>query len=79
MDESFLETLLILSLAGTLLFLVYYRQQRRLNHRRLAANRDQAHGDGVPGAQGDNQVDRGLFPLPGDPELNNWVAGGVGH
>lgn len=23
--------------------------------------------------------DRGLFPQPGDPDFNNWVAGGIGH
>jgi SEL1 protein len=31
-----------------------------------------------PQDQGQEQ-DRGLFPRPGDPDFNNWVAGGIGH
>lgn len=23
--------------------------------------------------------DRGLFPVPGDPEFMNWAVGGIGH
>jgi SEL1 protein len=25
------------------------------------------------------QEDPGMFPRPGDPDFNNWVAGGIGH
>lgn len=34
-----------------------------------------------PPPQPDQQqrADRGMFPQPGDPDFNNWVAGGIGH
>ncbi|KPI37094.1 uncharacterized protein AB675_3659 [Cyphellophora attinorum] len=49
-------------------------------------------GNAVPPQQGQAQAqqddnnrdpaqggDRGMFPPPGDPNFNNWVAGGIGH
>ncbi|KAI9892125.1 MAG: ERAD-associated protein [Vezdaea aestivalis] len=74
-DDSLLESLFIIALAGVLAFLIYYRQQRQL--------RRQRGGAGAPGAGGNvaapPQQDRGLFPAPNDPGFNQWVAGGVGH
>ncbi|EYE99038.1 ubiquitin ligase complex subunit HRD3 [Aspergillus ruber CBS 135680] len=70
-DESLLEGLIIFTLAATLLVLIYIRQQR---------NRQRPNGNGADnqGAQG-NADDRGFFPRPGEPEFNQWVAGGIGH
>jgi SEL1 protein len=78
-DDGFLETLLVLGLAGALVFLLYYRQQRALAHRR---NEEAAagHQEAQAAPQGQQpQEDRGLFPQPGDPNFNDWVAGGIGH
>jgi len=79
-DEGLVESLIILGLAAALIYLVYYRQQRTLNHRRAM---EQQGGQGVaappmqplPG----QQADGGFFPPPGDPNFNQWVAGGIGH
>ncbi|KAF7117081.1 hypothetical protein CNMCM5793_005765 [Aspergillus hiratsukae] len=70
-DESVLEGLIIVTLAATLLILVYLRQQR--NRQRPNEN------PGANPAAVNNQNDRGFFPQPGDPEFAQWVAGGVGH
>jgi SEL1 protein len=70
-DESVLEGLIIVTLAATLLVLVYLRQQR--NRQRPNEN------PGANPAAVNNQNDRGVFPQPGDPEFAQWVAGGVGH
>ncbi|KAL4937623.1 hypothetical protein BDV06DRAFT_202479 [Aspergillus oleicola] len=71
-DESVLEGLIILSLAATLMVLVYLRQQR---NNRQRGNENQ-NGNGAGQA---NENNRGFFPRPGDPEFAQWVAGGVGH
>lgn len=71
-DEGIIESLVILALAFTLAFLVYYRQQRQGNARRA---REQ-QGNAPVQAQGQ---DGGFFPRPGDPEFAAWAAGGVGH
>lgn len=85
-DESIIDTLVILGLAGVLAFLVYYRNQTAERARRLREQqqlvqaemrqleqqaREQQH-DG-------QQQDGGFFPPPDDPNFNAWVAGGVGH
>jgi SEL1 protein len=71
-DESILEGLIILSLAATLMVLVYLRQQRN--------NRERPNDDQAANAAGQaNANNRGFFPRPGDPEFAQWVAGGVGH
>lgn len=75
-DDGILETLIILGLAGALIFLVYYRQQRQLQHRRDAEARVRPDGQPLPEGQG---VNGGFFPPPGDPALGPWLAGGVGH
>ena len=106
-DDELVEALVILGLAATLAFLVYWRQQRVMRNRRErveALARAQAHGGGVqalvgapgavvPVAEGVvpaqvapveaaaavGEEDRGLFPVPGDPEFMNWAMGGIGH
>lgn len=78
-DDGIIESLIILTLAGALIFLIYYRQQRQL----AAHGRNDVDVGGrqenQPAAQGQQPLDRGLFPQPGDPEFGQWVAGGVGH
>ena len=76
-DAGALESLVIVGLAAALAFLVYYRQQRQQAHRREEEARRQAGGQGQ--GQNGQAVDRGLFPPPGDPEVANWAAGGIGH
>ena len=125
-DGAILETLAIVTLAGALAALVYYRQlmRQRDNNRgnqrpgndnnaqaiqapqqQPQARQGQADGLGSAGGGGgesgsageaerrtqeqreddernrerEANADRGVFPAPGDPEVNNWVAGGVGH
>ncbi|KAI9837069.1 MAG: hypothetical protein M1819_000718 [Sarea resinae] len=87
-DEGMLESLIIIALAASLAFLLYYRQQRQLQHRRAVQiqqqqQQQQAQGEaGVAGAAPVPQqpeADRGFFPQPGDPDFNQWVAGGIGH
>ncbi|KAL2863723.1 ubiquitin ligase complex subunit HRD3 [Aspergillus lucknowensis] len=68
LDESVLEGLIILSLAATLMVLVYMRQQR---NRQRPNNNQNANAAGQANAN-----DRGLFPRPGEPEFAQWVAGG---
>lgn len=86
-DEGILDTLIIIGLAAALVFLIYYRQQRQVNHRREVVVQQQV-APGVaagPPAPGDEphvpgqQADGGFFPPAGDPNFNQWVAGGVGH
>jgi SEL1 protein len=90
-DDGLLESLIIIGLAATLAFLVYYRQQRQLQNRR-AAQAAQAANAPVPAAAAQlaaeagarpagppAEAERGFFPNPGDPDWNQWVAGGVGH
>ncbi len=84
-DEGVIESLVILGLAAALAFLVYYRQVRQQNHRRTAEQQGNANGAPAPAAQQvqeqipGQQPDGGFFPPPGDPNVNQWVAGGVGH
>ena len=84
-DDSILESLIIVGLAAALAFLVYYRQQRQTNHRRemetqqgnepAQAENGLPPGERLPG----QQADGGFFPPPDDPNYAQWVAGGVGH
>lgn len=84
-DESIIDTLVILGLAGVLAFLVYYRNQAAERARRTREQQQQQqqqqqgqHHDG--GVRRDGaQADGGFFPPPDDPNFNAWVAGGVGH
>ena len=76
-DEGIVESLIILGLAFTLAFLVYYRQQRQGNARR--AREQQGSEPEQQPAPPQGQQDDGFFPRPGDPEFAAWAAGGVGH
>ena len=81
-DDGILDSLIIVSLAAALAFLVYYRQQRQTNHQReLQRQQGQAGVPAPPGQQPlpGQQPDGGFFPPPGDPNFGQWVAGGVGH
>ncbi|KAL8732973.1 MAG: hypothetical protein Q9166_002371 [cf. Caloplaca sp. 2 TL-2023] len=93
-DESIIESLVILALAGALAFLVYYRQQRQNNHRREMERQQQQQSQQQGAAPQEpqqqqapvqdppipgQQADGGFFPPPGDPHYGQWVAGGVGH
>ncbi|KAH7375904.1 hypothetical protein B0T11DRAFT_271198 [Plectosphaerella cucumerina] len=80
-DDDLTESLLIVFLALSLVILLYYRQQVQARHRREeeARRQQQAGGQAVQPPPPPPQQDRGVFPAPGDPELNNWVAGGIGH
>ncbi|KAK3167982.1 hypothetical protein OEA41_004428 [Lepraria neglecta] len=82
LDESILESLIIVGIAAAIAFLVYYRQQRQTNHRR-EMERQQGEGqpDGIPPEQRlpGQQADGGFFPPPDDPNFAQWAAGGVGH
>ncbi|KAL8825199.1 MAG: hypothetical protein Q9170_007885 [Blastenia crenularia] len=88
-DESIIESLIILGLAGALAFLVYYRQQRQNSHRREIERQQQQQNGAVPAPAQQpleeaqhlpgQQADGGFFPPPGDPNYGQWVAGGVGH
>ncbi|KAJ9616595.1 ERAD-associated protein [Cladophialophora chaetospira] len=93
-DDGFVESLIIIALAGALALLVYARQARQRvleEERRRAREREQAQVQGgqppaqpqpgqapAPVPQAQGQ-DRGMFPQPGDVDWNNWVAGGIGH
>ncbi|KAK4504058.1 hypothetical protein PRZ48_004973 [Zasmidium cellare] len=84
-DDSVLETLLIGGFVAALGWLIYYRQQQQ----RLAEQRrrEQAQGQQPQTQNGGEQAQQqqpqqpegGLFPQPGDPAWNDWVAGGIGH
>lgn len=99
-DDELLEALVILGLAATLAFLVYWRQQRVMRTRReraeaLARAQEQGgvwgvgggvleqpqvpHFNAVAAPAAADGGDRGLFPVPGDPEFMNWAVGGIGH
>ena len=93
-DDGLIESLIIISLAGALAALVYARQQaqrRREEEARRGVGQVQQHPPPAgapqpPAAQQPQppqppaqEPDRGMFPPPGDPNFNNWVAGGVGH
>ncbi|KAF6234991.1 hypothetical protein HO173_006921 [Letharia columbiana] len=84
-DDSILESLIIVGLAAALAFLVYYRQQRQTNHRRemetQRGNDPVRPENGIPPEERlpGQQADGGFFPPPDDPNFRRWVAGGVGH
>ena len=81
-DDGILESIIILGLAAALVFLIYWRQQHQLRHRRgEEAARGQQGNQAVQDEQRQQvpQENRGAFPQPGDPEFGAWVAGGVGH
>ncbi|OCT49892.1 putative ubiquitin-protein ligase Sel1/Ubx2 [Cladophialophora carrionii] len=94
-DDGFVESLIIIALAGALALLVYARQarqrvleeERRQGQNQQNQNHDQNLGQHQHHHQQDHaqaqaqgrERERGMFPAPGDPDWNNWVAGGIGH
>lgn len=82
LDESILETLLILGLAGALAGLVWWRNQaaeRARRNREQQQNQQQQQQQGIQGVGEGGAPEGGLFPPPDDPNFNAWVVGGVGH
>jgi SEL1 protein len=87
-EDSILESLVIVGLAACLVFLFYYRQQRQLAHARAIQNQ-QANGPNAAGppdvpdereaAPPPGEGERGFFPDPGEPEFQQWIAGGIAH
>jgi SEL1 protein len=75
MDEAGVDILLILAVAAALVGLLYYRQNRQQENRRQREEEEQQQQNGGQ-RQAQGMV---MFPQRGDPEFNNWVAGGVGH
>ena len=65
LDDSILDSLIIVGLAAALAFLVYYRQQRQTNHRREMETQQ----------QGDPNPDQDQPPLqPGQPQAENGIV-----
>ena len=88
-DDGLVETLIIIGLAATLAFLVYLRHQR-MQQRRPAQPQAgpvapvQPAVNAAQQAEVERQEHReaaagGFFPVEGDPDWNQWVAGGIGH
>lgn len=73
LEDGVIEMFFIIALVASILYLVYYRQQRLL----------EAPNNGAAANQAGNQQaavpDNGLFPQPDDPAFPGWVAGGIGH
>lgn len=80
-DDGTLESLVIITLAFALAWLVWYRQMRQQERRRAEAQGPgvQAQGQVQEGPGARVEQDRGVFPREGDPDWANWVAGGIGH
>jgi SEL1 protein len=79
-DDDVFVTLMIGGLLAALGWLIWHRQQlqRAVEARRQAGQQGGDQQQQQPPID-EQQVDRGLFPQPGQPEFNDWVAGGVGH
>lgn len=74
-EEANVELLFIFGLFMALAGLLYYRQLRQAENQRQQQERQQ----GQQAQDQGQQRERGVFPAPGDPEVANWAAGGVGH
>lgn len=83
-DDGFIDTLIIMSLAMALAFVVYYRQHReRAEQARRQREQQQQQQQGQGQQQGGNAAaapDNGGFgQAPLNPAVfEDWVAGGVG-
>lgn len=79
-DNGFIDTIIIMGLALSLAFFVYYRQQReRGEQARRQQEQLQGGNAGAAAPAAPAQNNGGFFPPPGDPNFANWAAGGVGH
>ena len=76
LEDGALEMFVILALVASIIYLVYYRQQRLAQAPVMAAAGNQAGNAGQPIPPA---PDNGLFPRQGDPAFQQWVAGGIGH
>jgi SEL1 protein len=80
MDDRLVDSLLIISLVTTLLFLIYWRQRRLTNQRNQANqqnNADPAQNQPAAGGAAADGGNAGFFPPPGDPNFAPWLAGGL--
>lgn len=88
--DGIFESLLILSLVASIMFLMWYRTQRQQAHRQAQENaaRQQQAAAGIPppqqngmppGRQQQQQPQAPPVPPIGDPNFAQWGAGGVGH
>lgn len=72
-DDGLMDTLIIMSLAMALAFVVYYRQHReRAEQARRQVEQQQAQGGNAAANNG------GFAQPPANPAFDDWVAGGVG-
>ncbi|ETI19796.1 hypothetical protein G647_08809 [Cladophialophora carrionii CBS 160.54] len=56
------------------------QQNQNQNQDQNLGQRQHQHQHDHPQAQPQGRErERGMFPAPGDPDWNNWVAGGIGH
>jgi SEL1 protein len=90
-DDGMVELVLIGSLVAALGWLFWYRQQQRAVEATRRAERERAEElernggqmglppQRVPLAGAEPGDDRGMFPQPGQPGYQDWLAGGVGH
>lgn len=82
-DDGLVDTMVIMGLALSLAFFVYYRQQRERAEQARRQREQQQQGGNAGGGGGPQaaaaQNNNGFFPPAGDPNFNQWVAGGVGH
>lgn len=82
-DDGLVDTMVIMGLALSLAFFVYYRQQRERAEqaRRLREQQQQQQQGGIAGVAPPAAAENngGFFPPAGDPNLNQWAVGGVGH
>lgn len=81
-DDGFIDTLIIMSLAMALAFVVYYRQHRE-RAEQARRQREQQQQQGQAQQQGGNAAaapnNNGGFAQPAvNPVFEDWVAGGVG-
>ncbi|PBP25907.1 ubiquitin-protein ligase sel1 [Diplocarpon rosae] len=77
-DDGLFESIAILVLAGALVALIWYRNQRQLAHRR-EREAEAAQNGANQGRLQQPLENNGLFPQLGDPEFVQWAAGGVGQ
>lgn len=85
-DEDHIESLVILGLCGAVALLLWWRNMRNVRFQReqrivnagTEAENDGDQGNAVPAAPPQEEENRGLFPLPNDPdnpEIARWIGG----
>lgn len=80
-DGELVDTLVLGGLVLGLAWLLWYRQQQRRRAVEQRLNENGQNPNDRPAdaaAQQPAAADRGLFPQPGEPGWNDWVAGGIG-